>query len=188
MLNRLHLALSSGDSVPEATYQWLAQTRNEANRWPSDEEVLEKVSEKPHEMQAQRRDMVLNAIENRLRIDKGLPPLSRKLRAAILIPKGEAGTTNYPIPGGGPTPTRMQRRDAALDMLGNLTLVSSSLKKTQAEARWTEKREYLEDSKQVLLTQALLSPQKDDFTEQDISNRSRWMGHLCIDIWPKIGV
>ena len=185
MLNRLQLALNNGESVLEATYQWLAQTRNEANRWPSNEEVFEKVSEKPHEMMAQRRDMVLHAIENRLRIDRGLPPLSKKLRTNTLISKGEAGLTNYPIPGGKPSPTRMQRRDSALDMLGNLTLVSSSLKKRQSEAKWTEKREHLEESKDVLLTQTLLSPPKDDFTEQDISNRSKWMADLCTQIWPK---
>ena len=94
ILNRLQRALAAGEPIKTAAYQWLAQTRNEAKRCPSDAEVVDKVSDKPHEMTPTWRDMVLHAIEDRPRIDQGLAPTDRKLRTVTLIPPGEAGMTN----------------------------------------------------------------------------------------------
>ena len=184
MMNRLQAGLNNGEPVQDATYQWLSQTKNEVNRWPTDQEVFARLSENPHEMAPQRRDLVLNAIENRLRIDQGLAPLTKKLRTTTIIPKGEVGLTNYPIPEGRMSPTRHQRRENALGQLGNFTLISRTMRKKQNEAPWTEKRDHLEDNSDVLLTKAMLQPRKGDFTEQDISNRSKWMAGLCLEIWP----
>ena len=185
ILNRLQRALAAGEPIKTAAYQWLAQTRNEAKRWPSDAEVVDKVSDKPHEMTPTWRDMVLHAIEDRLRIDQGLAPTDRKLRTVTLIPPGEAGTTNYPIQESRPTPSRQQRREDALKQLGNLTLINGPMRKREQEARLEKKRESLEEHRDILLTQVLIVPQKDDFTEQDISDRSKWMATLCTKIWPR---
>ena len=135
ILNRLQRALAAGEPIKTAAYQWLAQTRNEAKRWPSDAEVVDKVSNKPHEMTPTWRDMVLHAIEDRLRIDQGLAPTDRKLRTVTLIPPGEAGTTNYPIQESRPTPSRQQRLEDALKQLGNLTIINGPMRKREQEAR-----------------------------------------------------
>ncbi len=47
ILNRLQRALAAGEPIKTAAYQWLAQTRNEAKRWPSDAEVVDKSPTSP---------------------------------------------------------------------------------------------------------------------------------------------
>ena len=59
------------------------------------------------------------------------------------------------------------------------------MRKREQEARLEKKRESLEEHRDILLTQVLIIPQKDDFTEQDISDRSKWMATLCTKIWPR---
>ena len=35
------------------------------------------------------------------------------------------------------------------------------------------------------MTQGLLTPHQEGFTEQDIIDRSRWVAELCVIIWPR---
>ena len=185
MLNAMQANLNTGRDPQDAAFDWMAQTQNEANRWPNDAEVLDKIANHPHEMSATRRDVVLNAIENHLRIDNGLRPNSSNLKTAILIPEGEDGITSYPIEGR-PTPPRLERRNEIVKRLGNFTLTNTSLTKKERVSGWEEKQEALESrGKDVLLTQKLISPQQTAFTEQDISDRGRWMAELCVAVWPR---
>ena len=185
MLNAMQASLNSGNEPQEAAYDWIIMQRNEANRWPTDAEVIDRISNHPHEMSAARRNMVLQAMENRLRIDNGQPPISGGFQTAILIPEGEIGLTNYPI-GVRATAARLQRRNENVKKLGNFTLVNSRLTPNEQNAGWSDKQIALEQrGRDVLLNQKLLSPQQTAFTEQDIINRSRWMAELCVAVWPR---
>ena len=185
MLNAMQANLNAGRDPQEAAYTWMTMNQNEATRWPSDSDVIDKISNHPHEMSAVRRNMVLHAIESRLRIDNGLRPISDGLQSGILIPEGETGLTNYPIEGRS-TPARLERRSRIVKQLGNFTLTNSNLNRREQGHGWEEKQEALERrGRDVLLTQRLLSPQQKAFTEQDIIDRSRWMAELCISIWPR---
>ena len=186
MLNAMQVGLNAGQDPREAAHNWISMNQNEATRWPSDNEVIDKISNHPHEMSAIRRNMVLHAIESLLRIDNGQRPISSSgLQTAILIPEGEIGMTNYPIEGR-PTPTRLERRNGIVKQLGNFTLTHTNLSKRERETGWEEKQEALERrGRDVLLTQRLLLPQQRVFTEQDIIDRSRLMAELCIAVWPR---
>ena len=184
MLNAMQASLNSGNEPQEAAYDWIIRQRNEVNRWPTDDEVIEKISNHPHEMTAARRNMVLQAMENRLRIDNGQPPITGRLSSAFLIPEGDNGLVAYPIEGR--ARDRLERRNRIVRQLGNFTLTSSNLNRAEQVSGWQDKQEALERrGKDVLLNQKLLSPQQTAFTEQDIINRSRWMAELCIAVWPR---
>ncbi|MYE39135.1 MAG: DUF1524 domain-containing protein [Chloroflexi bacterium] len=186
MLNAMQANLNTGQDPQEAAHIWIGMNQNEATRWPSDDEVMDKISNHPHEMSATRRNMVLHALESRLRIDNGQRPIgSTGFQTAILIPDGEIGLTNYPIEGR-PTSVRLERRNRNVKQLGNFTLVNTNLTKRERESAWEDKQEALERrGRDILLTQSILSPQQTEFTEQDIINRSRRMAELCIAIWPR---
>jgi hypothetical protein len=185
MLNAMQTSLNTGQDPQETAHTWISMTQNEATRWPSDDEVMDKISNHPHEMSATRRNTVLYALESRLRIDNGQRPVSSGFQTAILIPEGEIGQTNYPMEGR-PTPARLERRNRIVKQLGNFTLTNSNLTKREREAGWEEKQEALERrGRDVLLNQRLLHSQKQAFTEQDIIDRSRWMAELCVTIWPR---
>ncbi len=130
--------LNTGRGPQEAAYNWINVNQNEATRWPSDNEVIDKIANHPHEMSATRRNMVLHAIESHLRIDNGQRPFSNGFQIAILIPEEEIGLTNYPIEGR-LTPTRLERRSGIVKQLGNFTLTNTNLTKKEREAEWEEK-------------------------------------------------
>lgn len=185
MLNAMQANLNTGRDPQEGAYSWISMNQNEAIRWPSDNEVIDKIANYPHEMSASRRNMVLNAIESRLRIDNGQQPVGSGFQSATLIPEGEIGRTHYPIEGR-PTPARLERRNGILKQLGNFTLTQTNLSRREREAPWEEKREALERrGGNALMTQRLLRSQQQSFTEQDIVDRSRWMAELCVVIWPR---
>ena len=186
MLNAMQANLNSGRDPQEGAYNWISMNQNEATRWPSDNEVIEKITNYPHEMSATRRNMVLHAMESRLRIDNGQRPTgSTGFQTVILIPEGESGLTNYPIEGR-PTPTRLERRNGIVKQLGNFTLTNTNLTVRERESAWEEKQEALERrGRDVLLTQELLAATQKAFTEQDIIDRSRRMAELCVAVWPR---
>lgn len=153
MLNAMQASLNSGNEPQEAAYDWIFMQQNEASRWPTDTEVIDRISNHPHEMSAARRNMVLQAMENRLRIDNGQPPISGGFQTAILIPEGEIGLTNYPI-GVRATAARLQRRNENVKKLGNFTLTNSNLNPSERATGWQDKQEALEKrGRDVLLNQ-----------------------------------
>lgn len=185
MLNAMQVNLNAGRDPQEGAYNWISMNQNEATRWPTDNEVMDKIANHPHEMSAVRRNMVLHAIESRLRIDNGQRPISSGFQTANLIPEGEIGLTNYPIERR-PTPARLERRNGIVKQLGNFTLVNTNLTPRERESVWEEKQEALERrGRGILLNERLLTPQQRTFTEQDIIDRSRWMAELCVAVWPR---
>ncbi len=186
MLNAMRGHLESGEAPHEAAYEWINMNRIQANRWPSDEEVIEKIANHPHDMTAARRNMVLHALESRLRIENGQSPVSSGFQTAILIPEGEIGLTYYPIEGGSPAPSRRERRAGIVKQLGNFTLVQPSLTKKERESGWEDKKRSLENKgSNILLNESLLSLQQNTLTEQDIVDRSRRLAELCVKVWPR---
>ena len=186
MLRSLQLRMNDGQDPERAAYDWISMTQNEAFRWPSDSEVQDKVANQPHEMSAARRNMVLHALESHLRINNGQPTVADGLQAGSLIPTGETGLTNYPIEERRPSSTRLQRRQDALNSLGNFSLTDTRLTKAESESVWQDKRKaLLNRGSNVLLNQGLLHQQQNSLTEQDIVERSRWFADVCIATWPK---
>lgn len=185
MLRSMEHEMDRGRSPEQAAYDWISKHRNEAFRWPSDNEVIDRVATQPHEMSAARRNMVLHALESHLRVDRGLPPVRNGLLTVRLIPTGEVGLTNYPIEGR-TNPSRLERRRNVIEQLGNFTLTHTRLTGKEGDFAWPDKRESLQNKgSNILLNQELLTHQQNSLKEQDIVDRSRWFAELCIAVWPR---
>lgn len=183
LLPQLRRALDEGASCSSTIADTLKNNTIIASRWPTDSEIMQRLTANPHEMSATRRDVVLNALESHLRRENGLPQLGIKARAALLMPAGEAGLASYPLEGR-PTQTRLLRRKEKVEALGNLTLTKKQLTKAQAEAPWHDKVRVLHDHRDIELTKQVLEQAPDQWTEQAIEDRTTEMVYIAQRTWP----
>ena len=183
LLPQLRWASDGGESHSRVMAHALKSINIDAARWPTDSEIHERLSKNPHEMSNPRRNVVLEALEAQLRREMGMDSLDGKMYPATLMPSGEIGETNYPIKGSG-TPNQRQRREQHLKYIGNFTLVRRQLGSRDNNAAWREKAQVLENSASIVLTKAALDQNPDDWTDQDIIERSHWMASLTLRTWP----
>ena len=185
MLRYFETSMDGDISLEMAASAWMNLPSNQALQFPTDTEVLETVGNQPHQMNTARRNMVLHALENHLRLENGRPPVRDRLQPVRLIPTGDVGLANYPIEGRA-TQARLERRIETLEQLGNFSLVNTRLTTREYETTWQDKRESLHNKgDNVLLNETLLSSDRNSFTEQDIVDRSQRFAQLCISIWPR---
>ena len=183
LLPQLRRASEEGSSRSVAVASTLKNITIDASRWPTDSEIMQRLTTSRHEMSAGRRDVVLNALESRLRRENGQSQLDYKAQSAYLMPSGEAGMTNYPLEGNR-TQARMERRKERIEYLGNLTLTKGRMNRRHQEAPWNDKLEILINYREIELTKAVLEQGCEQWTDQDIEDRTVWMAELALRTWP----
>lgn len=183
LLPQMRRASDEGTSCSRAAINALKDITINSSRWPGDPEIMDRLTGNPHEMSATRRDVVLNALESRLRREKGQNQLDYKARSALLMPSGEAGMTNYPLEGNR-TQARLERRKDRIEYLGNLTLTKGLMNRANVEAQWHSKVEMLNNYREIELTRAVLEQDAAQWTEQAIEDRTVWMAELALRTWP----
>ena len=183
LLPQLRRASEGGSSRSEAVESALKNITIDASRWPNDAEIMQRLTTSRHEMSAGRRDVVLNALESRLRRESGQSQLDYKAQSAYLMPSGEAGMTNYPLEGNR-TQARTERRKERIEYLGNLTLTKGRMNRRNQDAPWNDKLEILLNHREIELTKAVLEQGCEQWTDQDIEDRTVWMAELAVRTWP----
>lgn len=183
LLPQLRRASEEGTSRHVAVVSTLKNITIDASRWPNDTEIMQRLTTSRHEMSAGRRDVVLNALESRLRRENGHSQLGYKAQSAYLMPSGEAGMANYPLEGNR-TQARMERRKERIEYLGNLTLTRGRLNRRNQDAPWNDKLEILNNHREIELTKAVLEQGCEQWTDQDIEDRTVWMTELALRTWP----
>ncbi len=183
LLPQLRRASDEGASRSQAVVSTLKNITIDASRWPDDAEIMRRLTTSPHEMSAARRGVVLNALESRLRRENGQDQLDYKAYAALLMPSGEAGMTNYPLEGNR-TQARLERRKERIEYLGNLTLTKGRMSRPHVEAPWHDKLEILRNYQGIEITKAVFEQDCEKWTEQDIEDRTVWMAQLALRTWP----
>ena len=183
LLPQLRRASEEGSSRSVAVVSTLKNITIDASRWPNDAEIMQRLTTSRHEMSAGRRDVVLNAIESRLRRENGQSQLDYKAQSAYLMPSGESGMTNYPLEGNR-TQARIERRKERVEYLGNLTLTKGRMNRRNQEAPWNDKLEILLNHREIELTKAVLDQGCNQWTDQDIEDRTVWMTELALRTWP----
>ena len=153
-------------------------------QWPTDAEVKQAVLNRKLPQYAQR--LVLSAIEKHLRVAKwaeGTDP-SPELQIEHIMPR--AWQSEWPLPDSIDQPLARERRQAAIETLGNLTLLNGRLNAAVSNASWRVKRPDIKESYTLFLNKHLLDSSADDeWTEADIERRGEWMYGIIIDIWPR---
>ena len=183
-------ALSEQAQIPEGPSKairthLLAYSEN-ANLWPNDAITIQAVLQRNHALYARR--LVLTALERNLIPSlAGNPGLPASLHVEHLMPQGW-GPEEWPLPSGIDTEQAEEDRRQALATLGNLTLLNAPLNRSISNRAWTVKREKIEKSDNLFLNRRLLQEAGDQWTEEDIEQRGRWMGDIVVKIWPRVGV
>jgi uncharacterized protein DUF1524 len=125
--------------------------------------------------------MLLQAAETRLHTSKTESvPLPSKLSIEHVIPQNWKET--WPL--NSSDEEVLKRREKAIDRLGNLTLVTSSLNPALRNDPWADKRGELAEHSALRLNARLVHEHPDSFDENCIDERSAALAELLIAEWP----
>lgn len=151
--------------------------------WPTDQVLKEVLIGRPMPVNQARRKMLLEAIERSLRTDK-TEPLgdTSKLTLEHIMP--QKGGANWPL--SDDSDDKQQEREAAIEELGNLTLITQKLNAAVSNGPWEKKRPAIEGNATLLLSKTVLdlAPPGTQWDEALIRERSRLLVDEIIKIWP----
>ena len=125
--------------------------------------------------------MLLAALENDFRTEKAEPiDIPSSLWVEHLLPQG--WREHWPLPVDGPDD--IQRRDAHVHRLGNLTLVTEKLNQSMSNADWLTKKEALNQHAVLLMNSRVVAENPVRWDEATINARSRDLAERVIKLWP----
>jgi hypothetical protein len=180
----------------DTTEAFLAGSGAESRFWPSDERVSSNLTtEKVYRTMTRARvRMVLEALEDAARSDLGEgQPAPRNLTIEHVMPQA---WREHWDDGAGSDVARSNNRDALIQTLGNLSLVTGRLNPTLSNRPWTDaeaasqnpahkgKRDYLLKHSQLKLNAVLVHENSDSWTEEDIKERTAESIATLLSIWP----
>lgn len=181
---------TAGDTVIE----FLGEKEAWGTLWPSDNRVLDAITNKPlyRLLRRDRLRLVLEVIELRLRTcftEHELEPFqSKALTIEHIMPQSWRGSWPAPEPWhqlGAIPENPEERRDRLLDSLGNLTLVTRPLNSALSNGPWHDKREALNEHSTLFLNKDLLRhPGPDRWDEEAIHARARRLHEAFVKAWP----
>ena len=182
----------------DVTEQYLAARIADARAWPTDEEVVRALTTQAayKNLSRARLRMLLEALEDDLRASnagKTEPErCPRNLTVEHVLP--QSWQTNWPLPDHlADDPIAAIKRDAAVQTLGNLTLVTVALNPAMSNAPWSDHHHQLAAldkgkrgalAQSVLLLNAELTKQ-DFIDEQTIAERGGTLARRATRIWPR---
>ncbi len=190
--NRIFLELLSDlqDSEPEnvasTVIEFFKDKEGASEYWPTDEEVRQTMVEKPYwsRINQRRLRMVFRAFERELRdtgYSEGLE-ISQKLHIEHILPREWAH--HWDLPGADPEEVERIERDEVKHTVGNLTILTEKLNPTISNAAWDTKREAIDDHSVLLLNRRLIDRWHNNWDENTIAERGRWLSELAVGIWP----
>lgn len=175
----------AGDPASPAVEAFLSGGTSGSTRWPDDAafERSWRDAQLYFTMRQNRLVMILRALEEELwrRDPKALPIVQfawPDMQIEHVMPRGWR-TPAWPLPSGGDESTR----DATLQTIGNLTLISAPLNPSISNGPWSSKREALSNhAQQLRLNQGLLAAA--EWSEAAIAKRSAELFTVAKAIWP----
>lgn len=162
------------------------QTREgDSDYWPSDEDLQEAIVTRPYwgRINQRRLKMVFAAIERHLR-DTGYSEtleLTQDLEIEHILPREWAH--NWPLPGERPEEVERIEREEMKHTFGNLTILTDELNPSISNAEWETKRERISDYTVLLVNQQLVNQWWDEWNEDAIAERGKWLGERAAEIW-----
>ena len=179
--------LSEQAQIPEGPdkviRKHLTSYSENANLWPNDAVTIQAVLQRNLALYACR--LVLAGLErNLIPPMAGNPTLPAGLHVEHLMPRGW-GPAEWPLPSEIDPEQAEEERSQALATLGNLTLLNARLNSSASNRAWQVKREKIQESDNLFLNRRLLQESGDQWTEEDIEQRGRWIGDMVVKIWPR---
>ena len=187
------------DHVQPVTLTRALAHREGSLAWPSDTEFKHAWTTLPlYRSNKKRVSMVLQALEGSLLDANGFgePVVSRdwsKTQIEHILPK--AWQDHYPL--AEDTEEARLHREACLDRVGNLTLITGKMNQSYKNAAWTGsdddgddrklwgKRRHLQKHSGLNLNLSLLDHASDTWSESDVLKRSNRLFEHALSLWPK---
>jgi uncharacterized protein with ParB-like and HNH nuclease domain len=178
-------SLEGDGLVAERVRKFLLSSTAASNRWPDDKEFEDAWISKPvYETLVQRRvRMLLEAIELQLRTSKTESiAYKKKLQIEHLLPR--EWRKYWPLPDGSDEQAANEQRNAAIQTIGNLTLLTEALNPSVSNGPWKKKcKDILEHS--ALNLNRKLDPL--EWNENSIRQRAVELFQAAKQIWPHPG-
>ena len=185
LLNALPTSSANQSDVGETILNHLLGYTETATLWPSDAAVKDAVLNRQHSRYAQR--LVLFAIEEYLITDFAAgPALAPSVQVEHLMPEGWQ-PESWRLPDSVEPTTAAEKRNQAIQTLGNLTLLNGRLNASISNGPWHRKRAAIQKSDNLFLNRRLLDDSTDEWMERDIYRRGEWMYSTIVKIWPAGG-
>ncbi len=176
-------SLTTKSDISQSLLNHLLKYSEAATLWPSDEEVRNAVLNRHLSQYAQR--LVLSAVEKHLITNKAAnPQLFANLHVEHVMPRAWQ-PSSWPLPDSSDVASAEEKREKAINTLGNLTLLNGRLNSSISNAAWNVKREAIAESDNLFLNRRLLKQSLDTWMEKDIARRGRWMYESIVKIWPR---
>jgi hypothetical protein len=155
-----------------------------ADRWPTDEEVAARLTgDRLYGWISQARiRMLLEACELDLGRESGAELVTLPSGLTIEHAMPQAWENAWRLPNGLPEEEARLEREARINRLGNLTLLTQKLNSAVSNGPWSTKRLELAQRSQLLINQHLCA--HDSWDEAKIDQRSRELANRILRIWP----
>ena len=180
-------AVSEQAQHPEGTSKairtHLLSYSENANLWPDDAITRRAVQQRSLALYACR--LVLAGLERELIPSMaGNPGIPSGLHVEHIMPRSW-GPEEWSLPSGIDPAEAEQERSQAIAALGNLTLLNAGLNSSASNRAWKVKRDKIQQSDNLFLNRQLLQESSDQWAEETIERRGRWIGDMVVKIWPR---
>jgi hypothetical protein len=180
----------------DVTEQFLAAQTADARAWPTDAEVIRALTTQAlyKNISRARLRMLLEALEDDLRAANGGKTeherCPRNLTVEHVLP--QSWQTHWPLPDHlADDPVTAIKRDAVVQTLGNLTLVTVALNPAMSNGPWSDQQAQLaglDKGKRSALGQSVLLlnadlTKRENFNEQVIAERGESLARRAVGIW-----
>ena len=173
------LAENSAENAGDAVVEFLS-TRPDNQAWPTDRDLAD-AFQKNNFMSTDRKRMVLEALEKEMRTSKtesrDVPP---KLTIEHIMPV--EWHEHWPLPGGATDLVEGVERDAVLNSIGNLTLLTQRMNSSIKNGPWKHKRTEIWEHSRLFLNREIVHLPIWD--EQRIRERAGELCEVAKRVWP----
>lgn len=201
-LRRLRQGIDDGQAADEVLTKHFAEVGGSSQEWPSDEAFRRHIRADYFYSLTQARQRVFFAgIENWLRrsMSDAETPIrahNKHLNIEHVLP--QSWESHWPL--SSDSDEGIERREAHINQVGNLTLVNGRLNTSMKNGPWEKKKEALRTKSTLLITTASIlsdprmpgdrdgSEWATDWDEDRISMRSRYLADLALQVWSRPSV
>jgi uncharacterized protein with ParB-like and HNH nuclease domain len=175
--------------VGETVVEFLTSREGESDYWPTDDDLTTAMTGLQYwaRVNQRRLKMVFSAIERELR-DTGYSEtleITQNLQIEHLLP--QEWSHHWSLSGEKPREVEQIERDKLKNSIGNLTILTDKLNPSISNAPWDEKREAIADHTVLRINRHLVREWRDEWNEQTITERSKWLATKASAVWPGPG-
>ena len=166
----------------ELTIDYLKNQTVDQQIWPNDRIIIEELTTKGVRGNASRKKMIMEGIELHLRSDlaEELGDTGNLTLEHIMPQKWDE--KYWPLSPSLDPDNAKDKRDFAVNALGNLTLVTGKLNSNLSNGPWSEKRDTLSRHSGLFLNKELAH--KDTWDETQIDQRTIELARKIVAVWP----